>query len=98
MSECEECKQKDQESDGCTYGYVAFPDKPEKLFPRDRTHFDEESGRCHDCGAMHGNIHHFGCDVEKCPKCGANLPLIVVIRKDPSFGFFLLKMRTWYSR
>jgi hypothetical protein len=28
---------------------------------------------------------------------GANLPLIVVIRKDPSFGFFLLKMRTWYN-
>ena len=28
---------------------------------------------------------------------GANLPLIVVIRKDPSFGFFPLKMRTWYK-
>jgi hypothetical protein len=28
---------------------------------------------------------------------GANLPLIVVMRKDHSFGFFLLKMRTWYN-
>ena len=25
--------------------------------------------RCHDCGIINGNIHHFGCDMERCPKC-----------------------------
>ena len=27
------------------------------------------SGPCHDCGAMPGEYHHCGCDVEECPIC-----------------------------
>jgi hypothetical protein len=26
--------------------------------------------RCDDCGAMPGNVHHHGCDMERCPFCG----------------------------
>lgn len=28
---------------------------------------------CHDCGAWEGQIHHWGCDMEECPKCGRQL-------------------------
>lgn len=31
------------------------------------------SKTCHDCGAVEGAIHNFGCDMEACPYCGGQL-------------------------
>lgn len=31
------------------------------------------SKACHDCKAMPGELHHYGCDVERCPDCGGQL-------------------------
>lgn len=28
---------------------------------------------CHDCGVKEGQIHHYGCDMEKCGWCGGQL-------------------------
>jgi hypothetical protein len=28
---------------------------------------------CGDCGVREGEIHHFGCDMERCPFCGCQL-------------------------
>jgi len=29
--------------------------------------------RRHDCGVRPGGFHHFGCDTERCPRCGEQL-------------------------
>lgn len=33
----------------------------------------EEGERCHDCGALKGHYHHWGCDAERCPACYGQL-------------------------
>ncbi len=32
-----------------------------------------ESGPCHDCCAIKGELHNEGCDVERCPQCQGQL-------------------------
>jgi hypothetical protein len=32
-----------------------------------------ERNKCHDCDAMEGEFHEFGCDMERCPFCGRQL-------------------------
>lgn len=43
-------------------------------FSRDAKYYDKNS-RCHDCNIVNisGNIHHAGCDMERCPCCGGQL-------------------------
>ena len=33
----------------------------------------EPRNTCHDCGVLEGQIHHLGCDMERCPFCGSQL-------------------------
>ncbi|WP_092919173.1 hypothetical protein [Agrococcus baldri] len=30
-------------------------------------------GRCGDCGVQRQGFHHYGCDMEACPRCGRQL-------------------------
>ena len=34
---------------------------------------DVKRWNCHDCGCCEGEIHEFGCDMERCPFCGWQL-------------------------
>jgi len=34
---------------------------------------NEHNKNCPDCGTEPGELHNFGCDIERCPKCGHQL-------------------------
>lgn len=67
---CNACGQFDN-TDTCTEHIVRFEDGQE--FKRSCFHFDDPDGKCLGCGIKHGGIHHLGCDVEECPRCGGQL-------------------------
>jgi len=72
MAVCKFCNQEMLASDTCTRNrMVQFPDGSK--LPSSTYHFEEESGRCHDCWIKHGGRHHPGCDVERCPRCNGQL-------------------------
>jgi hypothetical protein len=48
--------------DGTTLKRIPY--KNRFVRPQDTKH------RCHDCGVALGGIHHWGCDMEHCPRCG----------------------------
>lgn len=68
---CEDCQQEMLNCDGCTKSELTFPDGT--TLKRLTKHYNESTGRCHDCNAKHGQFHHLGCDVETCPKCNQQL-------------------------
>ena len=35
--------------------------------------YGDEDHRCHDCNIKRGGLHHPGCDMERCPKCGGQI-------------------------
>ncbi len=75
MAKCQECKRDMLSISAATYGcnhpYVTIGGKSYK---RDTSEYDQNF-KCHDCGIINRpeHIHHFGCDVERCPKCGGQL-------------------------
>ena len=73
MVKCKECEKDmlDNKTTSCTHQLMVMAGK---LWLRDTTYFDVNK-RCHDCGIVNkaGNVHHWGCDMERCPKCGKQL-------------------------
>jgi hypothetical protein len=76
MVKCRDCKQemnpeKKNCADTCVVGYIKIGGK---VYKRNTTYFDVNK-RCHDCGIINkrGNIHHAGCDMERCPICKGQL-------------------------
>ena len=71
MATCEVCKQEMNTADGCVDGTLYLTDGTTVF--RSRTHWCDSGGRWTDCGAKHGQPHHLGCDVERCPYCMGQL-------------------------
>ena len=72
MSICHACGQEKKTADSCG-GKIIFVGG----LPFDRITFGHEHGdrwqefeRCPECGVARGGLHHPGCDLEQCPRCG----------------------------
>ena len=50
----------------------------------------DRKARCGDCGCRIGQLHHFGCDMEACPKCGGQM---VSCRCPHEKGYYLIVPR-----
>jgi len=78
MVNCEDCDQEMLGSKSCDQGLLAFDLEANRLtsktYKRNTKYFDVNE-HCHDCGIENkkGNIHHFGCDMERCPRCKGQL-------------------------
>jgi hypothetical protein len=73
MVKCSDCKKGMSEVKSCSPKFRCIKINGE-IYPRDTTQFDWND-RCHDCGIENkiGNLHHMGCDMERCPKCKGQL-------------------------
>lgn len=71
MAVCEDCEQEMLTAASCTVDELMMRGE---RFPRQRAfHPTGRDGRCGDCGIQAGGLHHLGCDLEPCPRCGRQL-------------------------
>jgi len=73
MAKCQDCEKEMIGAKSCSLKLRCIKIDGE-IYPRNTDGFDFND-TCHDCGIENrvGNLHHFGCDMEKCPKCGEQL-------------------------
>ena len=71
MARCSDCGQQMLGSKTCDHPWIEIDGE---VFVRNTQYFDHGQ-HCHDCAIENkpGNIHHFGCDMGRCPKCGEQL-------------------------
>ena len=65
-AKCDFCDQEMSIGNGCTLAtYTDIPGHPNIA----RIPYDGPGDRCHDCNVTLGQLHHPGCDMERCPAC-----------------------------
>lgn len=68
---CDWCDQEMAPGNGCTLKvYDDFAEAPgdHERIPYDNPR-QKPDGHCHDCNVSLGQLHHPGCDMERCPLC-----------------------------
>lgn len=73
-SPCDDCGQDMNEAATCNKRFLFFGEG-ESLARNVSFYGTGKSERCLDCGVWNrkGMIHHFGCCLEQCPRCGGSL-------------------------
>lgn len=73
MVACKDCKKEmqDKSTESCTYDMI----KINGIWMKRWANWFDGNKRCHDCNIVNtmGNLHHFGCDMERCPNCQQQL-------------------------
>ena len=74
MAKCSDCGREMMSAKSCTVPKLVVNGRVLKRVIH-KGEFSEKGQRCHDCNIKYerGNIHHFGCDMERCPNCGGQL-------------------------
>jgi hypothetical protein len=87
---CDDCGLDMDVAFGCTQDQALIADEWRN---RSTNHDDSSDGRCQGCGATHGQVHHYGCAIERCPVCGdllsacdCSVPMVGGIRSSEDEG------------
>lgn len=70
---CDTCKREMTVGGGCIPTHVAKVEGGPYTARVKVGEGGDWGGPCHDCGAGDGQVHHDGCDAERCPGCGAQM-------------------------
>ena len=71
MAQCQYCEQEMLATDSCSSAAIVIDGTSyTPLRYVTECGWTRVTGRCHDCNVVSGAVHHHGCDVEECPRCG----------------------------
>lgn len=70
MAQCRYCHQEMTRADGCIDDPIVIGGRSyEPIRYCSEPGWKRVNTRCHDCNVLPGQVHHHGCDVERCPAC-----------------------------